>query len=328
MTDAFDNPAAGDTIIVTGSNGFIGRHTCRRLVDLGAEVIGVDDLSDGSPDDAVVGVRYHAHSVADADWLVRLLRDTTPTAVVHLAAMPRVAYSVEHPLRSATVNEMGTLAVLNAILSADLADRTRLVCASSSSVYGGAEVLPTPETHTCNPQSPYALAKLHGERWCDLFHRLYGLDVVSLRYFNVFGPGARFGGAYSTVVPGWLYALYVDPACRPYLEGDGTQTRDFCYVDDVAQANASAVTRSRRFAADVFNVGQGRAHSLLEVKEILERIVQKELPLERRPPRVGDVRHTLADITRARAELDFAPATDFDAQLADTAAWYRDCYPR
>ncbi len=315
-------------VIVTGSNGFIGRHTCRHLVHLGAEVIGVDDLSDGSPDDAVAGVRYHAHSVTDVDWLVCLLRDTKPEAVIHLAAVPRVAYSVEHPLQSATVNEMGTLALLSAILSAELAGRTRLVCASSSSVYGGADVLPTPETHACNPQSPYAQAKLHGEQWCRLFHRLYGLDVVSLRYFNVFGPGARFGGAYSTVMPAWLYSLYVDPSCRPYLEGDGSQTRDFCYVDNVAQANAAAAMRPRRFAADVFNIGQGRAHSILEVKEALERITEQKLPLARRPPRVGDVRHTLADITRARAELNFAPATDFDAQLSLTVAWYRDCYPR
>ena len=159
--------------IVTGSNGFIGYHTCRRLMDLG-EVIGVDDLSTGSADNEVDGVQYHTHSITDADWLVHLLRDTNPEVVIHLAAMSRVAFSVQYPLRSAAANVMGTISVLNAILKAELVGRTRLVFASSSSVYGGAKRLPTPEMHPCDPQSPYALAKLHGEQWCDMFHRLYG----------------------------------------------------------------------------------------------------------------------------------------------------------
>ena len=311
--------------IVTGSNGFIGHHTCRRLMDLG-EVIGVDDLSTGSADNEVDGVQYHTHSITDTDWLVHLLRDTNPEVVIHLAAMSRVAFSVQYPLRSAAANVMGTISVLNAILKAERVGGTRLVFASSSSVYGGAKRLPTPEMHPCDPQSPYALAKLHGEQWCDMFHRLYGIDVVSLRYFNVFGPGARFGGAYSTVLPAWMYHMFVDQSYQPYLEGDGTQSKDFCFIDNVVQANIAAATRARGFAADVLNIGQGHAHSLLEIKDIIEQIAGRKLPLERRPPRVGDVKHTLADISRARAELGFEPTTDFHAQLALTAAWNRECY--
>ena len=179
---------------------------------------------------------------------------------------------------------MGTLSVLNAILKSRLMGRTRLVFASSSAVCGDASVLPTPEAYPSNPQSPYALAKLHGEQWCDIFHRLYGLDVVSLRYFNVFGPGGLFGGAYSTVLSAWSYHLFVDPSYQPFLEGDGTQTRDFCFVENVVQANIAALTRERGFAADVLNVGQGEAHSMLEVKDVLEQVAGRELPLERRPP--------------------------------------------
>ena len=313
--------------VVTGSNGFIGQNSCRRLAALGHEVIGVDDLSSGTPPNGVNGVQYHTRSVVDADWLVGLLKDTVPDAILHLAAKPRVPYSVRNPLRSAEANAMGTLSVLNGILKAELAEKTRLVFASSSAVFGDATALPTPETYPSNPQSPYALAKLQGEQWCDLFHRLYGLDVVCLRYFNVFGPGALYGGAYSTVLSAWPYHLFVDPSNRPFLEGDGTQTRDFCFVDNVVEANIAAATREHGFAADVLNVGQGEAHTLLEVKGILEEVAGRKLNLERRPPRVGDVAHTLADIKRARSELGFEPSTDFTTQVETTAIWFRDCYP-
>ncbi len=316
------------TFVVTGSNGFIGYNNCRRLVEAGEKVIGVDDLSSGLAEDAVPGVQYHVRSVTEADWLVHLLQEERPRAVIHLAAVPRVAYSVAHPLPSTDVNLMGTLSVLNAIVKAGLVEHTRLVFASSSSVYGGAEVLPTPEIHPCNPQSPYGLAKLQAEHWCALFHRLYGLDVVSLRYFNVFGPLGRFGGAYSTVLPAWLHHLFVAPAYQPFLEGDGEQSRDFCFVGDVVQANIAAATRERGFAAEVFNIGRGAACTLLDLKAAIEEVVgNKPLPLERRPPRVGDVKHTLADISRARTELGFRPGEDFLAELRETAAWYRSQRP-
>ena len=314
-------------LVVTGSNGFIGQNTCRRLIDLGHQVIGVDDLSEGSSRRPVDGVEYHVRCVTDTDWLRRLFRENHPSAVIHLAAVPRVSYSVQEPLRSATPNLTGTISVLNAMLKAGLVGEGRLVFASSSSVYGGADTLPTPETHPCNPQSPYALTKLQGEQWCRMFHRLYGLDVVSLRYFNVFGPGARFGGAYSTVLPAWLHHLYVDRSYQPFLEGDGTQTRDFCYIENVVQANVAAATRTRGFSAEVLNIGQGQAHSLLELQQALEQISGRALPLERRPPRTADVAHTQADISRARAELDFDPTNDFRAEVARTAAWYRERRP-
>ena len=312
--------------IVTGSNGFIGYHTCERLIRLGYEVIGVDDLSTGLPTNKVDGVTYHVHTVLDNDWLQSLLRALQPNAVIHLAAIPRVGFSVDRPLESAMANLIGTISVLNSLRDADLSRGTRLVCASSSSVYGDVDTMPISETCACDPKSPYALSKAQAESWCSMFHRLYGLDVVSLRYFNVFGPRARFGGAYSTVLCAWLYHLSVDPSYQPFLEGDGTQSRDFCSVENIVQANISAATRTRAFSADVYNIAQGTSHSLLSVKAALERISGRELVLESRPPRLGDIRHTLADISRARNELHYDPDTDFEAQLHRMAGWYRNDY--
>ena len=315
-------------VLVTGSNGFIGWHTCKRLVEQGIDVIGVDDLSEGAADNAVAGVRYHTLSVADAGGMVRLMREAQPAAVIHLAARPRVRFTVEQPLQSSTANLLGTIAVLDSLLRAELIGKTRLVFASSSAVYGLADVLPTSETHPCDPQSPYALQKYQGEQWCRMFHRLYGLDVVSLRYFNVFGPGAAFGGAYSLVLSAWLYHLYVEPSYRPYLEGDGTQTRDFCYVEDVAWANVTAATLKGGFTGKALNIAQGRAYSLLDTRIMLEEVAGRQLDLERRPARTGDVQHTLADITRAREELGYQPSTDFRAQLEAMASWFRNSHPR
>jgi len=315
-------------VLVTGSNGFIGWHTCRRLVEQGIEVVGVDDLSEGTPDNAVDGVRYHTQSVADAGEMVRLIRAARPDAVIHLAARPRVRFTVEQPLASSTANLLGTITVLDSLLRAELVEKTRFVFASSSAVYGTTDVLPTPETHPFDPRSPYALQKCQGEQWCRMFHRLYGLDVVCLRYFNPFGPGAAFGGAYSLVLSAWLYHLCVEPSYRPYLEGDGTQTRDFCSVEDVAWANVRAATRADGFSGQALNIAQGSARSMLDVKAALEEVCGRRLDLERRPARTGDVTHTLADITRAREELGYHPSMDFRAQLERMAAWFRDSHPR
>lgn len=315
-------------VIVTGSNGFIGWHTCKQLVEQDIEVIGVDDLSEGTLDNAVDGVRYYALSVADTGEMVRLMHEVQPEAIIHLAALPRVRFTVEHPLQSSAVNLLGTITLLDSLLRAELIGKTRFVFASSSAVYGATDVLPTPETCPHNPQSPYALQKCQGEQWCLMFHRLYGLDVVSLRYFNPFGPRAAFGGAYSLVLSAWLYHLYVEPSYQPYLEGDGTQTRDFCSVEDVAWANVRAATREGSFRGEALNIAQGQAYSLLDIKGALEEVCGRQIDLERRPPRTGDVMHTLADITRAKVELGYNPSTDFRGQLERMASWFRHSHPR
>jgi UDP-glucose 4-epimerase len=160
-----------------------------------------------------------------------------------------------------------------------------------------------------------------------MFAELYDLDVVSLRYFNVFGPHALFGGAYSTVLSAWLYHLYVDPDYRPFLEGDGTQTRDFCYVDNAVQANILAATGEGLFRGEAVNVAQGLSHSLLDCKDLLEQISGRRLELIEKPPRVGDVKHTLADITLAGKLLSYSPSIDFEQQVVQMAKWYEASYP-
>ena len=313
--------------VVTGSNGFIGFNLCKALKQQGWQVTGIDDLSSGLAENVVEGFRYEWAKVQDKDKTREILTQFQPDAVFHLAAVPRVSYSVENPYSTAEANVLGTVSVLEGVVKAGLVDKTRVVATSSSAVYGGAAVMPTPETQPSRPKSPYALEKYQGEQWCQMFADLYGLDVVTLRPFNVFGPGALFGGAYSTVLSGWLYHLYVNAEYEPFLEDDGTQTRDFCFVDNAVQANILAATRERGFHGEAFNVAQGSSHSLNECKELLEELSGQKLNLRQEPPRVGDVKHTLADISLARAELGYEPALDFEGQVSEMARWYESSYP-
>jgi nucleoside-diphosphate-sugar epimerase len=313
--------------IVTGSNGFIGYNLCQELHKQRWEVLGIDDLSNGRKENVVPGFRYEWAKIEDSENTRKLVRDFQPDVIFHFAALPRVAYSVENPYATAQTNVLGTISLLEAVVKEDRVDRTRVVCSSSSSVYGGADVMPTPESHPCQPQSPYALEKYHGEQWCEMFASLYDLDVVSLRYFNVFGPHALFGGAYSTVLTAWLYHLYVDTSYHPFLEGDGTQTRDFCYVDNAVQANILAGTRKERFKGQAYNVAQGLSHSLLDCKDLLEKIAGRNFELVKKPPRIGDVKHTLADISLAQSEFGYSPSVDFEKQVSQTASWFERSYP-
>lgn len=313
--------------IVTGSNGFIGFNLCLELKRKGWSVTGIDDLSSGLAENIVAGFHYIHTRVQNKDNIEQLFREFQPDVVFHLAAIPRVSYSVENPFVTAEANVLGTVSILEAIVKADLVEKTRLVNTSSSSVYGGADVRPTPESHPLDPKSPYALEKSQGEQWLKLFANLYGLDALSLRYFNVFGPHSLFGGAYSTVLSAWLYHLYVDPDYEAFVEGDGTQSRDFCYVDNVIQANILAATRGGRFSGQAFNIAQGKSHTLLDCQELLGKIAGKELKLAQRPPRVGDVKHTLADISAAQEELGYKPSADFEWQLTQMAEWYQHSYP-
>jgi UDP-glucose 4-epimerase len=314
--------------IVTGSNGFIGFNLCQELEKQGWEVLGIDDLSAGRPENVVKGFAYSQTKVQDRDAILKLVEDFKPEAIFHLAAIPRVLYSVENPYQTAEANIMGTVSILEAVVKAGRVGKTRVVNTSSSSVYGGADQLPTPEDYPCHPQSPYALEKYQAEVWCRMFAGLYNLDTVSLRYFNVFGPHSVFGGAYSTVLSAWLYHLYVEPTYQPFLEGDGTKTRDFCFVENVVQANLLAAQHTGQFKGEAFNVAQGKAYSINAVKELLQELSGKQLDLEQRPDRIGDVEHTLADISQARDILGYNPGTDFKGQVASMAEWYKNGYPK
>jgi UDP-glucose 4-epimerase len=307
--------------LVTGGLGFVGWNLCKELVKQQWEVTVVDDLSSGNRANKIHGVIYHIESLetGPAEYFMERY-----DVVFHVAAVPRVAYSVAYPVETTSANVVSTVRALDFIRKHN--PEARVIYSSSSSVYGDTKQLPTPPDHLLNPQSPYALQKAEGEYWCRLFSRLYGLDTVCLRYFNVMGPGSRYGGAYSTVLSAWLYYLYVDRSVSPFLEGDGTQTRDFCSVNNVVQANILAATYDSALRGQPFNVAQGSSMSLLECKDLLEKISGQQLPLENRPPRQGDIKHTLADISETQSVLGYEPEVDFEAQLTKMAHWYRDKY--
>lgn len=330
-------------VIVTGGMGFIGHNLVKALLDndwYEWNVMVIDDLSSGKPWNKWPKVEYatttleaRLHSMgkdttsATGETAIdTFVREFNPDVIFHLAAVPRVSYSVEYPYETTQSNVLGTMAVLDAARKYGKSN-IRVVNTSSSSIYGGADKMPTPPTAPAAPSSPYAMQKWQGEEWCKLYADLYKLDVVSLRYFNVFGPHSYYGGAYSTVLSAWLYSLYVDSSVRPFLEDDGLQSRDFCFVDNVCQANIlAAVYDKDRFEGEAFNIAQGKAHTLLDCKEILERISGKTLDLEKRPRRMGDVRHTLADISSACGVLEYAPTTDFENQVKKMAEWYEHSY--
>ncbi len=309
--------------LVTGGAGFIGFNLCKRLVEDGWCVTVIDNMSSGHEGNVLPEVAYNREDITYRSVVSQILATGFDT-VFHLAAIPRVSYSVEHPYLTAQTNVMGTLNILEEARVAE--KRPRIIYSSSSSVYGSVDVLPTPEYHSKHPLSPYALEKWQAEEWCRMYAELYDMDIVSLRYFNAFGPYSRYGGAYSTVISAWLYSLYVDPKSRPYLEGDGGQTRDFCFVDNAVAANIAAATLHSQWHGEAYNIAQGSAHSLIEVRDILEKISGQTLDIEWRPPRVGDVKDTLADISNAEIDLGYNPDTDFEAQIEKMAKWYREDY--
>jgi UDP-glucose 4-epimerase len=286
-------------VLVTGGAGFIGSHLVDALVERGDTVRVLDDLFSGYRENVDGGVELVTASVADDEAVRRTIEGVE--IVFHQAAHRAVLRSVEDPLATDTANVHGTLTVLKAAVDAGV---RRVVYASSSSVYGGAERLPTPETAPTAPRSPYAVSKLTGEQYCRVFSELYGLETVSLRYFNVYGPRQRPDSAYAAVIP-----LFIDALRRgepPTVHGDGRQSRDFTYVSDVVAANlAAAAARGDACGGKAYNIAAGEAHSLLDLLRILGEI----LGVEPRPlhvdPRPGDVRHTRADPTAAERELGF-----------------------
>ncbi len=312
--------------LVTGGSGFIGHNLTLELSRLGWGVVVIDNLSTGSKHNKVDGVEYYYESIVDNDFVCGLVSTHKPEVVFHLAAVPRVSYSVDYPYETAIENVLGTVSLLDAVRKN--CPTARVISSSSSSVCGDAKQMPTPESYPCDPKSPYALEKWQLEQWCRMYAHMYNMDIAILRYFNVFGPFSLYGGAYSTVLSAWMYSLFVDTSVVPYLEGTGEQSRDFCFVDNVIQANLLAAASDHQFTGHIFNVAQGERHTLLQVKSMLEEMSGQTIDLERRPPRPGDIEHTLADISHATNILHYKPQKDFKAQVQSMVDWYRDSYPK
>jgi nucleoside-diphosphate-sugar epimerase len=290
------------TFLVTGGAGFIGSHIVHRLQKEGAKVRVVDNLSTGKKErlrGIDSSIELIEDDLTDSRVCDRAVQDVE--YVLHQAAVPSVQRSIQDPLETNRANVMGTLNLLESCRQHGV---RRLVYAASSSAYGDTQVLPKKEDMAPNPLSPYALQKFVGERYCKLYNDLYGLETVSLRYFNVFGPSQDPWSEYSAVIP--KFATRLQSRQPLVVFGDGEQSRDFTYVDNVVEANILAI-KAQRTAGAVINVGCGEGLTLNRLIRFLEEILQVQAVVDYEPPRRGDVRHSLADISLARDILGYQP---------------------
>jgi nucleoside-diphosphate-sugar epimerase len=305
--------------LVTGGAGFIGSHITAALSARGARVRVLDDLSTGHREnlDEIGGdIDFIQGSVADEKLLAKALENVE--LIFHEAAIPSVPRSVEAPRNTHVASVDGTFSLL---LAARDAGVKRVVYAASSSAYGDQPTLPKSEQMSPDPLSPYAVAKLVGEYYCRVFTRVYGLETVSLRYFNVFGPRQDPGSQYSGVVSRFISALLGNE--RPVIFGDGEQSRDFTYIDNVVAANLSA-SSAPGAAGRVINVANGQRITLNQLlAELKELTGQTHVTAEYREPRVGDVRHSLADISIARELLGYESKVNFREGLQRTLEWWK-----
>ena len=305
--------------VVTGGAGFIGSHIADALTRNGLRVRVIDDLSTGHREnlEEITGdVDFTEGSVADEQLLKKVLDGAE--LVFHEAAIPSVPRSVEHPRQSHVASVDGTFTLL---LAARDQKVRRVVYAASSSAYGDQPTLPKKEAMLPDPLSPYAVAKLVGEYYCQVFARVYGLETISLRYFNVFGPRQDPGSQYSGVVSRFISVLLNNQ--QPVIYGDGEQSRDFTYIDNVIDANLRAASVTSGFGS-VVNVANGQRITLNQLLEELKAIVGKpEVKADYREARVGDVRHSLADISRARELLGYQPLVSLREGLQRTIDWWK-----
>ncbi|HZP40179.1 MAG TPA: SDR family oxidoreductase [Candidatus Binatia bacterium] len=308
--------------LVTGGAGFIGSNIADALARRGDRVRVLDDFS--------TGYRENLTAIPDVEIIEGDLRDSATVTravagvdgVFHEAALRSVPRSVDDPMSSNEVNVTGTLNLLMACRAAKV---RRVVYASSSSVYGDDPTLPKVETLPTRPISPYAVSKLAAEHYCVTFAKLYGLETVSLRYFNVFGPRQNPESKYSAVIPRFLdLAMRGEPL---EVHGDGEQSRDFTYIDNVVQGNLLAMD-APGVSGEVFNVACNTRHSLLAIAQAIGEFLGKEPVRRHVAPRPGDVRHTLADISKAERLLGYRPTVDFATGMRKTCEYFVDRFRR
>ncbi len=311
--------ALSGIVLVTGGAGFIGSHIAATFAARGARVRVIDDLSTGHREniEEIGGeIDFVRASVNDADALKRALEGVE--LIYHEAAIPSVPRSVEHPRET---HEASVEATFSLLLAAKEQGVRRVIYAASSSAYGDQPTLPKVETMSPDPLSPYAVAKLVGEYYCQVFTRAYGLETVCLRYFNVFGPRQDPGSQYSGVISRFISALMRGE--QPVIFGDGEQSRDFTYIANVVDANLRAA-ETVRGVGQVINVANEQRITLNQLLETLKQLTGRTAAqAEYRAPRVGDVRHSLADITRARELLGYEPQVGLEEGLRKTMEWWQ-----
>lgn len=307
--------------LVTGGAGFIGSHIAETLVKRGERVRIIDDFSTGKKSHMAAFAGKARLLRGDIRSLAACRRAVRGAAyVIHQAAIRSVPKSMDRPTASHDANATGTL---NMLVAARDARVKRFVYASSSSVYGEAKLFPQKESHKPAPVSPYAASKLCGEHYAILFSKGMGLETVSLRYFNVFGPRQDPESMYSAVIPKFMEQAYLGKPLE--VHWDGKQSRDFTHIDDVVQANLKAA-KTRAGVGETFNIANGKTYSLLDLIAVIERLAGRELKRRHSPMRKGDVRKTKADISRAGRLLGYRPATDFKRGLEDTWRYFETSY--
>ena len=304
--------------LVTGGAGFIGSNTVDELVRRGHSVVVLDDLSAGKEENLAEvrnKITFIRGSITDIEVVRKAMYDAE--FVLHLAARTSVPRSVKDPIETNRINIDGTLNVLSAARDAKV---KRIVFAASSSAYGETPTLPKVETMTPQPISPYGVTKFVGELYLQTFGRCYGLENVSLRYFNIFGPRQDPSSPYSGVLAKFCTAFLEET--QPVIFGDGSQSRDFTFVDNAVQANLLAF-EAPNASGKVFNIGIGGRVTLNQTVELLGKISGKQMAARYDPPREGDIRDSQADITRAREVLKYEPQVGFEEGLRLTFDWYR-----
>ena len=302
--------------MVTGGAGFIGSHLCRRLVAEGHDVRVLDNLSSGRRENLAEiqdVVEFVEGDLCDEALLAEVIQGVD--CVLHHAAVASVQTSVERPLFEQEVNAVGTLRLLEAARRVEV---RRVVFAASAAAYGNNPQVPKREEMPPEPESPYAISKIMGEYYARVYTQIYGLEVVCLRYFNVFGPRQDPSSPYSGVIS--IFAERMLQGTAPTVAGDGLQSRDFVYVDDVVEANMRALTKPG-IAGQVYNIGSERSVSILELVRALNEVMGAALDPVFGPVRPGDVRVSLADISRAREELGYEPMVPFREGLKRTLKW-------
>jgi nucleoside-diphosphate-sugar epimerase len=295
--------------IVTGGAGFVGSHLVDALIERGFDVVVIDNLSIGKKENINPKATFYQEDIRNLEKIKPIFNGAD--YVFHLAARTRIPFSIEFPQESHTNNAFGTL---NILIAARDAGVKKVIFSSSSSVYGHQEKLPLHEEMIPLPKSPYAFQKFIGEQYCRLFHELYKLPSVCLRYFNVYGPRISFEGSYILVIGRFLQQRLNNESLT--IEGDGEQTRDFTHVKDVIMANILAAESDKVGKGEVINIGAGNNHSIKKIAELIGGEIANL------PSRAGDMRHTLADVSRAKELLGWEPTVHIEEGIAELKEWF------
>ncbi len=306
--------------LVTGGAGFIGSNIVKRLVEEGQTVRVLDNLSTGRKnniEDFLNKIEFIEGDFTDIDIAKKAVDGVD--YVIHTGAIPSVPRSVDDPLKTNDANITGTL---NMLIASRDAKVKRFVYSASSSAYGDSKVMPKEESMPTAPKSPYAIQKLVGEMYCQNFYKIYGLETVCLRYFNVFGPNQDPNSTYSAVIPLFVKKILNDES--PVINGDGKTSRDFTFVENNVDANLKACVAPKECAGEVINIACGYEISLLDLLEKINAELGKNVTPIFKDERVGDVKHSLADITKAEKLLGYKPLVNFDEGLKRTIEFYKN----